>query len=157
MKQDVLGPTTRELYDQDFFEWTARNAELLRTGRLEEADLEHIAEEIEDMGKRQRHELNSRLRVLLTHLLKWQIQSGRRSGSWRATIQVQREEIEDLLEEMPSLRDVLRKSLPRVYRRAVTKAVGETGLARDRFPPDCPFELEQILDPDFYPSTLSFE
>ena len=49
-----------ELYDLDFYEWTVRNAELLRSGRVSEADLEHIAEEIEDMGKRERRELLSR-------------------------------------------------------------------------------------------------
>jgi hypothetical protein len=151
MKGQVLAPTTRELYDRDFYMWTTRNAELLRAGRLGEADLEHIAEELEDMGKREKHELESRLRVLITPLLKWQLQSERRSGSWRATIQVQREEMHELLAEMPSLRNLLRKSLPRVYRRAVTKASGETGLSRKMFPPDCPFDLEEILNPEILP------
>jgi hypothetical protein len=50
---------TSNLYDEDFFEWTRRNAELLRAGQLQQADIEHIAEEIEDMGKRDRRELNS--------------------------------------------------------------------------------------------------
>ncbi|MBI3698676.1 MAG: DUF29 family protein, partial [Acidobacteria bacterium] len=64
----------KDLYDLDFFEWTARNAELLREGRFTEADMEHIAEELEDMGKRDRRELESRLELLLEHLLKWQMQ-----------------------------------------------------------------------------------
>ena len=67
-----------DLYDRDFLEWTARNAELLRAGRLKEADLEHIAEEIEDLGKGQRHEVRSGLRVLLMHLIKWQSQPEKR-------------------------------------------------------------------------------
>ncbi|HXB72298.1 MAG TPA: DUF29 family protein [Candidatus Acidoferrales bacterium] len=54
-----------ELYDLDFYEWTVRNGELLRSGRVSEADLEHIAEEIEDIGKRERRELLSRLGVLI--------------------------------------------------------------------------------------------
>ena len=86
----------KDLYDRDFVEWTVRNAELLRAGRLEEADIEHIAEEIEDMGKRQRHELRSRLRILLIHLLKWQAQPERRGPSWIATIGAQRAEIPKL-------------------------------------------------------------
>ena len=65
---------TADLYDRDFAEWTRHNAELLRAGRASEADLEHIAEEIEDMGNRDRRELRSRLRVLLAHLLKWKFQ-----------------------------------------------------------------------------------
>ena len=67
------------LYDEDFFEWTRRNAELLRAGRLEQADIAHIAEEIEDMGKRDLRGLNSRVQVLLIHLLKWQLQPEKRS------------------------------------------------------------------------------
>lgn len=66
---------TAALYDRDFFEWTVRNAELLRRGCVEEADLEHLAEEIEDLGKRDTREVMSRLTVLLMHLLKWSIQT----------------------------------------------------------------------------------
>ena len=65
------------LYDEDFFEWTSRNAALLRAGRFDRADIEHIAEEIEDMGKRDLKELNSRVQVLVAHLLKWQLQAAK--------------------------------------------------------------------------------
>ncbi len=51
----------KELYDRDFLEWTRCNAALLRARRFEEADIEHLAEEIEDMGKSQQRELESRL------------------------------------------------------------------------------------------------
>lgn len=84
-RQDVAA-----LYDSDFFEWTQLSAELIRRGRLNEADLEHIAEEIEDMGKRDRREVRSRLIVLIAHLLTWQHQPERRSQSWRESIVEQR-------------------------------------------------------------------
>jgi hypothetical protein len=96
-----------ELYDLDFYEWTVRNATLLRAGRVSEADLEHIAEEIEDMGKRERRELLSRLGALFAHMLKWQVQPERRSRSWTSTINLQRRELKKLLDEMPSLRRFL--------------------------------------------------
>ena len=73
------------LYDQDFFEWTRHHARLLREGRVAEADLAHLAEEIEDVGKRDQRELRSRLEVLLVHLLKWTAQPDLRyseSGSY---------------------------------------------------------------------------
>jgi hypothetical protein len=63
-----------QLYDLDFYAWANEQAELLRAGKLSEADLEHIAEEIESMGKTEKRELVSRLTVLLLHLLKWQFQ-----------------------------------------------------------------------------------
>ena len=151
MKPSVLEPKLKDLYEQDFFEWTARNAELLRARRFREADLEHIAEEIEDMGKSERHELRSRLRVLLSHLLKWKYQSSHRSRSWKATIRVQREELVDLLGQMPSLRRYLRDQLPRLYPVAVEGTIAETDLPDEVFPPASPFSLHQILDAEFFP------
>jgi len=151
MKPAVLEPTAQELYELDFFEWTVRNGELLRAGRFGEADLEHIAEEIEDMGKSERHELGSRLCVLLSHLLKWKFQPGSRSRSWRATIRGQRLGLHRLLREMPSLRRYLREEVSEVYPEAIERAIAETSLPDENFPPACPFSFEQILDADFFP------
>ena len=77
-------------YDADFYGWANEQAALLREGRLNEADIENIAEEIESMGRSEKRELVSRLAVLLTHLLKWRYQPGGRGSSWRASIVVQR-------------------------------------------------------------------
>jgi hypothetical protein len=141
-----------QLYERDFFEWTQCNAALLRAGRFDQADIEHIAEEIQDMGLRDRRELESRLQVLLQHLLKWQIQPERRGRSWRETIQLQRLEIAESLEEMPSLQPALPASLDKVYRRAVARAAIETSLAENSFPSACPFSLDQALDREYYPA-----
>lgn len=140
-----------DLYERDFYEWTVRNAELLRSGRATEADLQHIAEEIEDMGKREQRELRSRLTVLIVHLLKWKIQPDRRSRSWEATIAVQRKDLEALLSENPSLRPRLLQDLPNVYERALLEAMTETFHPESDFPNSCPYPLEALLDPDFLP------
>ncbi len=92
------------LYDADFFKWTQRTAQRLRQRDFDEVDIEHAAEEIEDMGKRERRELSSRMEVLLGHLLKWKLQPHKRSNSWRATIVTQRQEIAAGLKDSPSLR-----------------------------------------------------
>src|SRR5437879_1728475 len=113
MKPSTLNRVAGELYDRDFFEWTVRNAKLLRAGRFADADVDQIAEEIEDMGKGERRGLESRLQVLLSHLLKWKYQTGGRSRSWQATIRVQRHELLRLLLEMPSLRRYLGEQTPR--------------------------------------------
>jgi hypothetical protein len=141
----------RRLYDEDFFAWTQEAAERLRAGRLGEIDTEHVATEIEDMGKRDFVETKSRLRVLLTHLLKWRFQRAKRSRSWEATIFTQREEIAALLDESPSLRPRVAAALPATYGAAVRLAALETGLARRTFPKTCPFTLEQVLDAEFLP------
>jgi len=140
-----------QLYDHDFYEWTQCNAALLRAGRFDQADIAHIAEEIHDMGVSQRKELQSRLEVLLQHLLKWQLQPGLRGSSWRDTIDVQRFEISESLDDMPSLRPVLTGRLGKAYRAAVFKAWKETKLPKTDFAASCPFTIEQILDEEFYP------
>ena len=89
--------------------------------------------------------------MLLVHLLKWHLQRSRRSRAWHATIVTQRQEIEDLLEQSPSLRPKLASALNKNYARAVQRARAETGLGRGRFSSDCPFTFDQILDPEFLP------
>lgn len=103
------------------------------------------------MGKSQRRAIEGRLEVLLAHLLKWQFQPGARSSSWRGTIRLQRSKIDKLLKDMPSLRSVAPEELPEAYQNAVILAASETNLPEGSFPAACPFGLDRILDPDFFP------
>ncbi len=144
-------PRNAAAYDEDFFAWTEEQARLLRAGEFSQLDTANIAEEIDDMGRSIRHELRSRLSVLTMHLLKWRYQPGYRSPSWSGTISEQREQIADLLEESPSLNPALAQNLTKIYRRAVNKAMRDTGLPEATFPADCPFTPEQILAEDFLP------
>ena len=91
------------LYEEDFFAWTIEQARLLRAGELSAVDTANIAEEIESMGRSDRRELQSRLVVLIMHLLNWRFQPSARSRSWSATIEEQRLQIENILSESPSL------------------------------------------------------
>ena len=111
----------------------------------------HIAEEIEDVGKTEQREFASRTAVLLTHLLKWQFQPGRRGTSWERTVKAQRKEIAYSLVESPSLKTKLADLawLDVVWSRALAIATSETGL--DLFPEDLPWSVEQVLDSSFYP------
>jgi Domain of unknown function DUF29 len=74
-------PAKSPLYDRDFFAWSRQQAELLRAGKLAEADIEHIAEEIDSTGRTEKRELINRLSVLLLHLLKWRYRREKRSPS----------------------------------------------------------------------------
>jgi hypothetical protein len=138
-------------YEQDFYDWVTQNVALLRAGRLSDIDAEHIAEELESMGKRDLRQLRSRLQVLVMHLLKWRYQANRQSGSWLATIDHQRDEIEMLLLDSPSLRRELEPALRMIYPKAVRDAQRETGLSAAIFPETCPFSADEILNPHFLP------
>lgn len=139
-------------YEQDIIAWADEQARLIRAKRFDLLDLEHIAEEIEDVGKSEKRELASRMAVLLSHLLKWQFQSGRRGASWQRTIKEQRKEIIYDLKVTPSLKALLNDSEwhEMIWGRAVGIAANETGL--DDFPESCPWTTEQILDQNFLPN-----
>jgi hypothetical protein len=140
-----------QLYDRDYFEWAQCNAALLRAGRFDQADIEHIAEELDDMAKSERRGLESRVEVLVLHLLKWQFQPNRRSASWQNTIELQRMRIAKRLRESPSLKPTLAATLEETYGYGRKRAIGETGLRESSFPSSCPFTLAQILDSEFFP------
>ncbi|MBM3774323.1 MAG: DUF29 domain-containing protein [Acidobacteria bacterium] len=145
-------PVADDLYDQDFFAWTQKTAALVRARRFDQLDVNYLAEEIEDLGRRDRREVSSRLTVLMTHLLKWQLQpeQRQRSKSWIATIDTQRRELEGIFEQSPSLKPYAAEYMEKAYLRAVKSFRLETGLDRP-LPATPPFTLEQILDNDFLP------
>ncbi len=138
-------------YDEDFVAWTEQTASLLRSGQLGAVDIVHLAEEIEDMGKRERKELHSRLVVLLTHLLKWELQPEKRSRSWGSTLITQRLKIAYLLGQSPSLRRRIVTELEEAYAGAVKIAAVQTGLGKSVFAARCPYSPKQILDDEFLP------
>jgi hypothetical protein len=143
--------TTAELYDTDFAEWTRHNAELLRSGRVSEADLEHIAEEIEDMGKRERRSLHNRSVRLIEHLLKWRYQPERRGASWTRTIILQRRSIRRLLGENPSFRAGFADVVAEAYDDAAAVVSEVMNRPRNELPVSCPFTVEQLLTEGYLP------
>lgn len=139
------------LHDRDFYAWTLQQAVLLREGRLSEADIDHIAEELESMGASERRELTDRLAVLMAHLLKWQFHPELRGNSWRNTIDVQRFDVKELLDENPSLAAKLNERMEKAYAKSLLLVARETGLSKQMFPPLCPFGAEQLLSEDYWP------
>lgn len=140
-----------DLYDADFSEWAVRNADLLRSRQFDEADLEHIAEEIEDLSKSEHRALRSAVTQILMHLLKYEMQPAKRSRSWLGSIDKQRFQIEEIIRESPSLRPVLPQILGQCYKSAVKMASRQTGIAAPEFPESCPFTVEMLLDDEFPP------
>ncbi len=138
-------------YERDFYGWAVAQAELLRSGRLSEADVQNIAEEIESMGRSERNELVNRLAVLLLHLLKWSYQPELRGRSWRLTIEEQRRRIARHLAENPSLSPFVDEAIATAYGDAVLRAERETNLLRDMFPWSCPFAWSEMMDEAFWP------
>ena len=130
-------------YEQDYHAWTQHTAELIRQGHFAEIDVEHLVDELEDMGASKQRELENRLGILLAHLLKWRYQPERRSHSWRLTIKEQRQRIFRVLRKNPSLKAGLDETCCDAYSDARLIAARETGLPEALFPQDNPFTWEQ--------------
>jgi Domain of unknown function DUF29 len=142
-----------DLYDRDYYQWLDVTAMLLSEGRLNELDVPHLLDELEAMGKSQKRAIESYLKVLLLHLLKWRYQPAMRSGSWRSSIRNSRLGISDRIEESPSLRELPELILEKCYAVARSNASDETGLDRSVFPEICPFILAELLQEDFLPES----
>ena len=139
------------LYDIDHAAWLAKQAELIRSGRLALVDQEHLIEELESEMGNYRHQIKNRLRILLAHLLKWKYQPDQRSSSWRGTIRNQRQGIESVLEDNPSLRQTVAEAVEKAYPPAVRIAADDTGFKTSDFPKACEWSEKEILDEDFWP------
>ncbi|MCY7283046.1 MAG: DUF29 domain-containing protein [Cyanobacteria bacterium CAN_BIN43] len=152
LEQPLSNPVqSPSLYEQDFYQWTQEMAIALRAGRVSALDWKNLAEEIESLGQSDRRALESRLVVLLLHLLKWRYQSEYRTGSWKATISEQRRRIRVLLEDSPSLKPYLLQCLENCFKDGRRQASDEANQALEVFPQVCPFLEAEILDDEFLP------
>ncbi|HYN79039.1 MAG TPA: DUF29 domain-containing protein [Lamprocystis sp. (in: g-proteobacteria)] len=151
-----------DLYHTDYSAWAQGNAELLRSGDYGSLDIAHLLEELEDMGKSELRELENRLAILLAHLLKWEYQlpqltqkwrefDGR---TWRSTIIEQRDRITKRLKQSPGLQAMLAQTIVEAYADAVDLAAKDGRVPPKTFPAACPYTASEILDEDFYPTTL---
>ena len=141
-------PTAKDLYEEDLYAWAHDQAALLRAGRFDALDLEHLIEEVEDLAGSLKSAVRSRATTVMAHLLKLQHSPAQnRRLVWRETIRTQRTRL--LNDLTPSLRRHLGERLPELYARARHDAEGSL---RDHGEPDaagalpttCPYSLDQI-------------
>lgn len=141
------------LYEDDVIAWAEQQASLLRAGRWSELDVDNIAEEIEDVGKSEKRELQSRLALLIAHLLKWAYQQHMRGHNWVYTIREQRAAIDLGIVKSPGLQSVLADPawVQQTYHHAKVKAYEDMHDAI--LPDELPWTMEQILSSDFMPAS----
>ena len=139
-------------YDTDYGIWLAEQINHLKSHEWEQLDVDNLIDELEALNKSDKRELYSYLVVLLAHLLKWQYQPQSRSGSWEASISNSRNRIARLFKDRPSLMPYINEILAETYSEAVAWASSETKIGKQFFPLECSYNLEQILDVDFFPA-----
>lgn len=139
-------------YEEDFYGWAMANASLLKQGKIKEADMDHIIEELEEMGRSEKAQLINRLSVLIAHLLKWQFQPDFRGRSWSGTIEEQRHKIGRLIKENPSLKPKIPEAVKEGFLDSKSILKKETSIDLKLLPTKCPYTFDQIMDDEFYPA-----
>jgi hypothetical protein len=142
VRKEHGAPTKRD----DLYSWAVRQADLLRAGRLSEIDPVAIAEEIDDVGEEEYYRLESALRVVVLHLLKWDHQVDRRSRSWALSIREHRRRVHRQLRRSPGLKSQLDEALEAAYEDARLEASSETGLPLKIFPSKLPFDYSEVME-----------
>jgi hypothetical protein len=144
-------PAAVPLYKRDLYAWVEEQVRLLTARRLDEIDSDNIAEELLDVGSNEYDKLESALRVLLTHILKWDHQPEKRSRSWANTIEIQRHHALRQLRKSPSLRSRIEEATVEAYFDARRLASSETEFDLGRFPEACPYDWHAIMKREFRP------
>ena len=140
------------LYETDYLKWLNDTIQQIQNQDYDHIDWQNLIEEIEDMGRNERRALESNLIIVFLHLLKWQYQPQKRSGSWERSLIEHRRRIRKALKESPSLNSYLEEILLESYTEAVKQAKAETKLPISTFSSECPYQLSTIIDDDFLPS-----
>jgi rubrerythrin len=144
-------------YDDDFYAWTQHQAAVLRSMDVADNrfDREHVAEEIEDLGKSERDAVRSQIRRILEHFLKLAYSPAAPPRfDWIESIEDARETLEDKL--TATLRRDTAEALDELYersRRKVARALRQFGEveAADALPQACPYSLEDVFREGWYP------
>ena len=142
-------------YDADYAAWLDAQIEALRDRRFDELDLEHLIDEVNDLGISSFNGFVSALRIVLLHMLKWDVQEDYRSRGWANSIKEHRECVEDVLEQSPSYRSRIDAALAKAYRQARVEAALETRLPLRSFPASNPFTFDQIMTREHHLRDLS--
>ncbi|WP_422475573.1 DUF29 domain-containing protein [Endozoicomonas sp. ALB032] len=156
------------LYKSDYHGWIARQRELLKNNRLNELDIPNLLEAMEQEMGNNYHTLESHLKILLLHLLKYQHQvevinpvlpEPYNCREWFASIDRARDDIRSLLRRNPSLKRETGVTLCEVYPSAKRMAIKEMNryvqkhqqLDNNSYPPECPWIFEQVIEDDWLP------
>lgn len=152
---------SNNLYDRDLQYWIEQTIQQLQNREFESLDIEHLIEELIDLGKAEKNALKSNLTILLAHLLKLMVQHDvpdMMKGSWYSSVLEHRQRVLNNLSDTPSLKNFLVEAIEKAYADGRKLAIKEGKLAKfgvcvpdeSEYPTGCPFSVEQILDEDFY-------
>jgi hypothetical protein len=143
-----------DLYEKDFYQWTIEQGALLRARKLDEADIENLAEEIESVGRGLQDELGDRMADLLRYMLRWTLEPEKRNHNLQSDLREQMTWIATLVDQSPSLLRKVPEELPDSYHIARLRAARDLDVDEATFAAPCPWTFEQMIDFNNYDDRL---
>lgn len=141
----------KTLYEQDFNLWIEETVKLLKNRQLDQIDYDNLIEEVEDLSKNQKDDLEIHLENILRNLLRWKYLIPERVNDWKVEILRNRIDIKRIIRDSPSLEQYIDSVLDECYKTARLLAATQMGVDIEIFPVEFPFTKENILDPDYLP------
>jgi hypothetical protein len=142
------------LYEADYYLWVERTVAQLKTQDFTHLDLENLIEEVDSLGRSEKHAIASYLTRLCEHLLKiqyWQTERQNCFRGWKLEVRNFRLQIQEVLDASPSLKPFLNTIFTRQYQNGRKLFLDVSGLEGELIPPAPEFTLEQALDEDWLP------
>lgn len=139
------------LYEQDYYLWLEDTIQKLQLGELDRLNISALIEELQGMSNSEKNALESNLRILLMHLLKYRYQPHKRVNSWLFTIREHRKRLLKTFQKSHSLKRYYETVFAECYQDGKELAADEAGLSLVVFPNESPFTLEETLNADFLP------
>jgi len=144
----------KQLHETDYHLWVLETVKQLQNGEFEAIDWENLIDEVSDLGRRDKQKLRSLLKRLVEHLLKlkyWQSQVNDNQAHWKTEILNFRQQLQDILEDSPSLKPYLKEVYPQCYQKGRKLASTASQLPLETFPQEPIAPLDQVLDENWLP------
>ena len=115
-------------------------------------DWGHLADELEQLGGSIKDSIQCELAAVIEHLLKLEHSSDAGSWTkWRAAVRKARRHLNDKIASNPSLASYPCVILTDAWLDGRDDALQDDSIARAALPEECPYTLEQLRNPDWWP------
>lgn len=155
--QSLTKISLKDLYKLDYLAWYETTLKQVKEKNLIDLDLDSLSEVLKNLVRDTKRSGESYLKQIIIHLLLIEYWHSEKINHrhWAAEVLNFRDELET--DMTTNLRKHLNQEKDNIYRKAVKYVVMKTGLSKKLFPDECPYNLQQLLDSDWFPNNINLD